>query len=69
MNGLRLKKYIVKIIQVSLCGPAVMKEDKPENLMDEDISNELKHMFMYVLQDMNVCSMWVGKIWYLKKCL
>ena len=62
VNGLRLKKYNVRIMQVSLCGPTVMKDVKVENLMDEDVSYELQHKFSNELQDMNVFSMGVGKI-------
>ena len=63
VNGLWLKKYNVRIMQVSLCGAAVMKNAKVENLMDEDILYELQDMFLNELQDMNVFSMGVGKIW------
>ena len=62
VNGLRLKKYEVRIMQVSLCGPTMMKDAKVENLMNEDISYELQHMFLNELQDMDVFSMGVGKI-------
>lgn len=45
VNGFRLKKYSARMMQVSSCGPIVMKEDKPEDLMDEDISEEMKNPF------------------------
>lgn len=33
VNGLRLKKYVVRIMQVSSCGPVIMKTKQTEDLM------------------------------------
>ena len=45
VNGLGLKKYFMRIIQVSTCGPVVWKDDKPEDLLDEDVSQELQLLY------------------------
>ena len=38
INGLRLKKNFTRIMQVSTCRPVVWKDDKPEDLLNEDVS-------------------------------
>ena len=47
VNGLRLKKYVVRIMQVSSCGPVIMKTKQMKDLMDEDISTKMTTMFNF----------------------
>ena len=50
VNGVKLKKYFVRIMQVSTCGPVVWKSKKPEDLLDEDVSEELRFLFQSQLR-------------------
>lgn len=60
VNGFRLKKYVVRIMQLSTCKPVVMEEDTSTESLTEDVLAALQLILASGCQTQMFAALWLG---------